>query len=211
MVSDSRQAVSGSVFVALRGAHADGTPFARDALTRGSIAIVSEASRPADISAPWMQVGDARRALAVLAAAFERRPSEELTLVGITGTNGKTTTSYLLASIFEAAGVRCGRIGTLGHRIGKRDIETARTTPEAPDIQRMLREMVTEVVVPASWRCRPCAGASAHGRTPLCRRHLHQPDARSPRFPWRHGTVLPGEAPPVRNASRDRRRRDESR
>jgi UDP-N-acetylmuramoyl-L-alanyl-D-glutamate--2,6-diaminopimelate ligase len=144
VVSDSREAVPGSVFVALRGAHADGTAFAREALTRGSVAIVSEAPRPPGIAVPWLQVADARRAVAVLAAAFERRPSEELTLVGITGTNGKTTTSYLLASIFEAAGVRCGRIGTLGHRIGNREIETARTTPEAPDIQRMLREMVTE-------------------------------------------------------------------
>src|SRR3954469_3195291 len=77
VVSDSREAVPGSVFVALRGAHADGTAFAREALARGSVAIVSEAPRPPDIAVPWLQVADARRAVAVLAAAFERRPSEE--------------------------------------------------------------------------------------------------------------------------------------
>src|SRR5204863_1054292 len=114
------------------------------ALDRGAVAVVSEAGAPRDVTRPWIQVPDARLSLAALAATLYANPSEELTLVGITGTNGKTTTSYLLASIFEAAGVRCGRIGTLGHRIGQREIETARTTPEAPDIQRMLREMVTE-------------------------------------------------------------------
>jgi UDP-N-acetylmuramoyl-L-alanyl-D-glutamate--2,6-diaminopimelate ligase len=65
-------------------------------------------------------------------------------LVGITGTNGKTTTSYLLASIFEAAGIRCGRVGTVGYRIGNREVDAARTTPEAPELQRMLRDMVTQ-------------------------------------------------------------------
>ena len=71
-------------------------------------------------------------------------PSDELLLVGITGTNGKTTTSYILTSIFEAAGVTCGRIGTVGYRINERETDAPRTTPEAPDLQRMLREMVTE-------------------------------------------------------------------
>jgi len=140
---DSRQAGPGSVFVALRGVNADGASFAREALSRGAVAVVSEAAAPPDVTRPWIQVADARLSLAALAAALYGQPSEELTLVGITGTNGKTTTSYLLASIFEAAGVRCGRIGTVGHRIGNREFEAARTTPEAPELQRMLREMVT--------------------------------------------------------------------
>jgi UDP-N-acetylmuramoyl-L-alanyl-D-glutamate--2,6-diaminopimelate ligase len=141
---DSRQAGPGAVFVALRGAHADGASFAREALSRGAVAVVSEVSAPRDVARPWIQVPDARLSLAALSATLYDNPSEELTLVGITGTNGKTTTSYLLASIFEAAGVRCGRIGTVGYRIGAREFEAARTTPEAPDLQRMLREMVTE-------------------------------------------------------------------
>jgi UDP-N-acetylmuramoyl-L-alanyl-D-glutamate--2,6-diaminopimelate ligase len=140
---DSRQVTRGSLFVALKGQQADGTTFARDAVTRGAIAVVAEAPAPAGTAVPWLQVQDARLALAALAASFYGNPSESLVLVGITGTNGKTTTSYLLQAVFEAAGVRCGRIGTVGHRIGTREIEAARTTPEAPDLQRMLREMVT--------------------------------------------------------------------
>jgi UDP-N-acetylmuramoyl-L-alanyl-D-glutamate--2,6-diaminopimelate ligase len=143
VVYDSRQARPGSVFVALPGLHADGAAFARDAVQRGAIAVVSEA--PAGSSdAVWVQVPNARLALAALAAAYWKHPSEELVLVGITGTNGKTTTSYLLASIFEAAGIRCGRIGTIGYRVGAGEVEAARTTPEAPELQRMMRDMVAQ-------------------------------------------------------------------
>jgi UDP-N-acetylmuramoyl-L-alanyl-D-glutamate--2,6-diaminopimelate ligase len=132
------------MFVALRGQQADGGAFVRDAIARGAIAVVSEAPAPADARAVWLQVPDARLALAALAAAFYRRPSEELVLVGITGTNGKTTTAYLLTSVFEAAGLKCGRIGTTGYRIGNREFEAARTTPEAPELQRMLRDMLSQ-------------------------------------------------------------------
>jgi UDP-N-acetylmuramoyl-L-alanyl-D-glutamate--2,6-diaminopimelate ligase len=139
---DSRRVVPGSVFVALRGVHADGTAFARDAATRGAALIVAETPAPAGARTPWLQVPDARLALASLAAAFQGDPSHELLLVGITGTNGKTTVSYLLESIFEAAGVKCGRIGTIGYRVGDQETDAARTTPEAPDLQKLLREMV---------------------------------------------------------------------
>ena len=141
---DSRQAGPGAVFVALRGVNADGASFARDALNRGAVAVVSEVSAPSGVTQPWIQVPDARLSLAALSATLYEHPSEELTLVGITGTNGKTTTSYLLTSIFEAAGIRCGRIGTVGYQVGSREVAAARTTPEAPDLQRMLREMVTD-------------------------------------------------------------------
>ena len=141
---DSRQVTAGSLFVALRGARADGVTFARDAIARGAIAIVAQTAPPAGVGVSWIQVPDARLALAALAAAFYEHPSEQLTLVGITGTNGKTTTSYLLSSIFEAAGMKCGRVGTIGYRIGNKEFEAARTTPEAPELQRMLREMVTQ-------------------------------------------------------------------
>ena len=143
VTSDSRNVAPGSVFVALRGLKADGTSFARDAISRGAIAVVAEVSAPAGVQTPWIPVSDGRLALAALAAAFFEHPSDRLALVGITGTNGKTTTSYLLASIFEAAGVKCGRIGTVGHQIAGRELEATRTTPEAPDLQRMLRELVS--------------------------------------------------------------------
>jgi UDP-N-acetylmuramoyl-L-alanyl-D-glutamate--2,6-diaminopimelate ligase len=122
--------------------HADGATFARDAVKKGAIAIVSEAPPAAGVDVVWITTPDARLALAALAAAFYRNPSHELTLTGITGTNGKTTTSYLLCSIFEAAGIQCGRIGTVSYRVGSREIDAPRTTPEAPELQRMLRDMV---------------------------------------------------------------------
>lgn len=141
---DSRQAKAGAIFVALRGVNADGARFAAQAAAAGSIAILAETPARLEVAAPWIQVANARAALAALAAAFYGHPSDELALAGITGTNGKTTTSYLLASIFEAAGVRCGRIGTIGYRIGSHEVDAARTTPEAPDVQLMLREMVAQ-------------------------------------------------------------------
>ena len=142
---DSRTVTPGVVFVALKGQHADGTAFAQQAIDRGAAAIVSEQPAPPDVHVPWAIVEDARRALAVLAAAFYREPSGDMRVVGITGTNGKTTTAYLVASVFEAAGVQCGLLGTVGYRIGPGEggtREAARTTPEAPDLQALLREMV---------------------------------------------------------------------
>ena len=142
---DSRAVTPGALFVALKGQHADGSGFARQALERGASGIVSEQARPADIAAPWIVVSDARLALALLSTAFYRDPSRDMRVIGITGTNGKTTTAYLIASIFEAAGVRCGILGTVAYRLGPADAdvrEAKRTTPEAPDVQALLREMV---------------------------------------------------------------------
>jgi UDP-N-acetylmuramoyl-L-alanyl-D-glutamate--2,6-diaminopimelate ligase len=139
---DSRQVRAGSVFVALRGLQADGATFVRDAAARGAVAVFAGTPAPPGLSLPWFEVTDPRLALAALSHEFHGRPSERLALVGITGTNGKTTTSYVLAAIFEAAGLRCGRIGTVGHRVGQREIEAARTTPEAPELQSMLADMV---------------------------------------------------------------------
>jgi UDP-N-acetylmuramoyl-L-alanyl-D-glutamate--2,6-diaminopimelate ligase len=143
---DSRSVAAGALFVALKGQHADGAAFARQAVGRGAAAVVAEHPAPADVSVPWITVTDARLALALLAVAFYRNPSREMRVVGITGTNGKTTTAYLLASIFEAAGVRCGILGTVAYRIGPGDTDTReaeRTTPEAPDVQSLLREMIS--------------------------------------------------------------------
>jgi UDP-N-acetylmuramoyl-L-alanyl-D-glutamate--2,6-diaminopimelate ligase len=146
---DSRQARPGSVFVALRGLHADGTAFARNAIGKGAIATVSETAAPADVHVLWVRVPDARLALAALSSVFYGDPSERLLLIGITGTNGKTTTSYLLASVFEAAGMMCGRIGTVGYKVGRKELDAERTTPEAPELQAMLRDMVAQ-------GCRAC-------------------------------------------------------
>ena len=142
---DSRAVVPGAVFVALKGQHADGSVFARQAIERGAVAVVSEQAAPAGVHVPWAVVADARLALALLAATFYQYPSREMRVIGITGTNGKTTTAYLIASMFEAAGVRCGILGTVAYRVGPSPADTRaadRTTPEAPDVQQLLREMV---------------------------------------------------------------------
>lgn len=138
---DSRRVANGAIFVAVRGRHFDGARFASDAATRGAVLVVSASTRPDGASVPWLTVADARLALAELAAAFYGDPSADLTVVGVTGTNGKTTTTYLLSAIFDAAGWPCGRIGSVGYSTGHREQVAEYTTPEAPDVQALLREM----------------------------------------------------------------------
>jgi UDP-N-acetylmuramoyl-L-alanyl-D-glutamate--2,6-diaminopimelate ligase len=139
---DSRRVVPGSVFVALKGLRADGGAFAEQAAQRGAIAIMSETPAVTSGNVPWIAVRDARLALALLADRFFDHPSRRMPVVGVTGTNGKTTTSYLLASILDAAGLRAGMLGTVAYRIGGEDREASRTTPEAPDVQQLLNEML---------------------------------------------------------------------
>src|ERR1700694_564243 len=98
---DSRAVTPGQVFVALKGQHADGTSFAREAIARGAAAVVSEQAAPAGARVPVAVVDGGRRALGVRAASFYRDPSRDMQVIGITGTNGKTTTAYLVAAIFE--------------------------------------------------------------------------------------------------------------
>lgn len=136
---DSRRVSPGSVFVAIRGLKQDGNRFIGDAMSRGAVGIISEAPRPLEFSRAWLRVPDARRALAEAAAAFYHHPSREMKVIGVTGTNGKTTTTYLLASILRAAGQPVARLGTTSYQIGDEEVPADRTTPEAPDIQRFLR------------------------------------------------------------------------
>jgi UDP-N-acetylmuramoyl-L-alanyl-D-glutamate--2,6-diaminopimelate ligase len=141
---DSRRVDPGNVFVALRGQHTDGRAFVAQAIERGAVGVVSEESAPAGVQAGWAHVTHARLALALLSVAFHGDPSRRMRVVGITGTNGKTTTAYLVASVLEAAGIRCGLLGTVAYRIGSQTREATRTTPEAPDVQALLAEMVHE-------------------------------------------------------------------
>jgi UDP-N-acetylmuramoyl-L-alanyl-D-glutamate--2,6-diaminopimelate ligase len=144
IIYDSRRAIAGSVFVALRGLKADGAVFARQAAARGAVLVIAETPRPADDKTPWLVVSDARLALALLADAFYDHPSQRMRVIGVTGTNGKTTTSYLLASILDAAALKAGLLGTVSYRLGAEEREASRTTPEAPDVQSFLREMLDE-------------------------------------------------------------------
>ena len=140
---DSRRVTAGAAFVALRGLKADGLDFVPEALARGAAVVVSEATRPAGLEVPWLVVRDGRLALALLGAEVHQHPSHEIPVIGVTGTNGKTTTAYLLAAVLDAAGLAPGVLGTVSYRIGRRAREAARTTPEASDVQALLREMVT--------------------------------------------------------------------
>ena len=139
---DSRRVAPGAVFVALRGLKMDGADFAPQAIAAGAAAIVSERGTDQAMPVPWLTVADARLALAHLAAEFNGHPSRQMQVVGITGTNGKTTTGYLVSAILEAAGIKCGFMGTVQYRLGTRDFEATRTTPEAPDVQSYMREML---------------------------------------------------------------------
>ncbi len=140
---DSRRAARGSVFVALKGLKADGAEFAPQAIASGAAAVVASAPPGRDADVPWIVVDDARIALAWLAAEFFGHPSRQMQVVGITGTNGKTTTSYLMSAILDAAGIKCGLMGTVMYRIGDRAFDATRTTPEAPDLQEFMRDMVS--------------------------------------------------------------------
>ena len=134
---------AGSLFVALRGLKTDGAEFARQAIAAGAVAVVAERPPSSPAGVPWVVVKDARLALASLAAEFFGHPSRHMQVVGITGTNGKTTTAYLVSAIFEAAGITCGLMGTVAYRIGSSELAATRTTPEAPDVQGLMRQMVT--------------------------------------------------------------------
>jgi len=140
---DSRQATHGSLFAAVRGELFDAHKFIAQVMQQGAVGIISELERPANFNGAWIHVEDIRRAMALAAAEVHHHPSRELNLVGITGTNGKTTSAYLIASIPEAAGEPVAMTGTVEYRLGKERKKADRTTPEAPHMQRLLREAVT--------------------------------------------------------------------
>jgi len=139
---DSRQVSEGWLFVAVRGANVDAHRFVSQVMKQGAAGVISELPRPGNFSGAWLQVEDARRAMAFAAAEAHNHPSRELSLVGITGTNGKTTTGFLIASIAESAGEPVALISTVEYRIGAESGKAERTTPEASDIQRLLRRAV---------------------------------------------------------------------
>jgi UDP-N-acetylmuramoyl-L-alanyl-D-glutamate--2,6-diaminopimelate ligase len=144
---DSRKVAPGEIFVAIPGLKQDGRRYVEDALARGATAVVLEG---ADLlegrSVARVLVGSARAALARLARAYFGHPSGSLTVIGITGTNGKTTTSYLVDGLLAAQGRRTGLIGTVQYRIGALSIPAGQTTPEALETQQLLRRMVDEGV-----------------------------------------------------------------
>ncbi|MEE8177612.1 MAG: UDP-N-acetylmuramoyl-L-alanyl-D-glutamate--2,6-diaminopimelate ligase, partial [Acidobacteriota bacterium] len=147
----SRRVSPGQVFFAIRGLEQDGNRFIPEALSRGAAAVVSEsppAEKPAAGPSAWIHVANVRRALALAASRFYGHPSRQIKLAGITGTNGKTTVAFVLASILEVAGWKPSLLGTIDYRLGfgeKRRLRPSpNTTPESLDLQKMLREIVDE-------------------------------------------------------------------
>jgi UDP-N-acetylmuramoyl-L-alanyl-D-glutamate--2,6-diaminopimelate ligase len=139
VVADSRQVRPGDLFVARRGVKTDAAAFAQDAVARGAVAVVAERALPG-LGAPVAIVPDASEALGRLADRLEGEPSREVAVTGITGTNGKTTTAFLVQALLEAAGRPCSLLGTVMNRVAGREVAAAMTTPDAPAIHRAVAE-----------------------------------------------------------------------
>ncbi len=140
---DSRKVQAGSLFVAIPGVATDGTLFAKDAVAHGAIAVLSEAAAPMDWprEVTWVQVAEARKALAISAANYFGRPADALKLAAVTGTNGKTTTSSLLDSILRASGAKTGLFGTISYHTPNKEYPAPNTTPESVDLQAFFAEI----------------------------------------------------------------------
>jgi UDP-N-acetylmuramoyl-L-alanyl-D-glutamate--2,6-diaminopimelate ligase len=138
----SKTVQSDNLFVALKGEKADGYDYIEEAVERGAIAVLSDREKPGNFPKTWIQVPSPRIALALCAANFYEHPSQKLKIIGITGTKGKTTITYILEEILKKAGFKTGVIGTISYRGPGIQLAAERTTPEAPDLQKMMREMV---------------------------------------------------------------------
>ncbi len=139
---DARQASAGTLFFCVPGFTRDGHDFAPEAIAKGAVALVVE--RPLQADVPEVEVESVRKAMAPAAAAFYEDPTAQLTTIGVTGTNGKTTTVFLIRTILEADGRQTGLLGTVKSIIGGYEHEVVRTTPEAIDLQRTFRQMLDE-------------------------------------------------------------------
>jgi UDP-N-acetylmuramoyl-L-alanyl-D-glutamate--2,6-diaminopimelate ligase len=141
---DSRRIGPGEVFFAFPGSRADGRKFAQDAVARGAAAVASESDAPPELADAWIQVEHGRQALALASRNFYGRPDERIRLTGITGTNGKTTTSYVLDSILRAAGYTTAVIGTIEYHLAGRILPALNTTPESLELVRLFGELEKE-------------------------------------------------------------------
>lgn len=141
---DSRAVVPGSLFVALKGEQVDGHDFVEKAVANGAVAIVAEKQINVPEEVTFIEVKDAHDALGYLAANFYDNPSHEIQLIGITGTNGKTTTTTLLHGVFTDLGHKCGLLSTVVNKIGRREVPATHTTPNPVALNQLLAEMVEE-------------------------------------------------------------------
>ncbi|MDD5285307.1 MAG: UDP-N-acetylmuramoyl-L-alanyl-D-glutamate--2,6-diaminopimelate ligase [Desulfuromonadaceae bacterium] len=141
LTCDSRKVLPGSLFFAQRGMSADGHLFIEKALAAGAAAVVLEDSSYAPKGIPWVKVTDCRSFMSRMAAVYNGDPTASLPLIGITGTNGKTTTTYLIEAIMSAAGLPVAVLGTISYRFGGTTIEASHTTPESTELQTAFRRL----------------------------------------------------------------------
>ncbi|MBI2354399.1 MAG: UDP-N-acetylmuramoyl-L-alanyl-D-glutamate--2,6-diaminopimelate ligase [Deltaproteobacteria bacterium] len=141
LTCDSRRVRPGALFFALRGTTADGHRFIGRAIAAGAAAIALEDAAFAPAGVPWFRVADGRGAMAGMAATFQGDPTAGLPLIGITGTNGKTTTTYLIEAILAAAGMPAAVLGTIAYRFGATTIAASHTTPESTELQAAFRQL----------------------------------------------------------------------
>jgi UDP-N-acetylmuramoyl-L-alanyl-D-glutamate--2,6-diaminopimelate ligase len=142
LTCDSRRVTPGMLFIAIAGQTADGHEFIDSALERGAAAVICERPLPLPARATRIQVPDAREAMARAALLYYEHPSSKLKVIGVTGTNGKTTVAFMVKAILEAAGTKSGLVGTVQYEIGDRVIPAQRTTPESLEIQQMMAQML---------------------------------------------------------------------
>jgi len=139
---DSRAIKNGFIFVAVKGFSVDGHAYIKDAVSRGAVGVVAEKILDLQNDTTFIEVDDSRRALAFLSSVFYKEPSKRLSLIGITGTNGKTSTSYIVRNILEAWGRKASLLGTIHYIINDKVLPAPHTTPESLDLQRYLKETV---------------------------------------------------------------------
>ncbi|MER1935069.1 MAG: UDP-N-acetylmuramyl-tripeptide synthetase, partial [Priestia megaterium] len=141
---DSREVKPGALFICIDGYTVDGHSFAQMAVEKGAVAILAE--KPVDVEVPVVRVKSTKRAMAVLADAFYNQPTQKMHLIGVTGTNGKTTITHLIEHIFKSQHKKTGLIGTIEIRIGDTSYDVKNTTPESLTLQKTFHQMVEENV-----------------------------------------------------------------
>ena len=141
LTCDSRSVQPGALFFALHGTQADGHRYIAKAVATGAAAVVLEDASSAPDSLPWVKVSDGRAAMGLISAIFNGDPTAVKPLIGITGTNGKTTTTYLIEAVMAAAGLQTAVLGTISYRYGTATIAASHTTPESTELQRALKQL----------------------------------------------------------------------
>ena len=197
---DSREVIKDSLFVAISGFTIDGHRFVEQAIEMGAHTIIVEKEVVVPNHITVIQVADSRNALARISANFYHNPTEQLNLIGITGTNGKTSTTYFIQSIFEQAQQSIGIIGTIGTVINQQVIKNKNTTPESLNLQQTFTQDDRSPYGPLHYGgFIPCIKLAASRLLSIQHEHLHESYSRPSGAPSEYGRVLSGESATVRS------------